>query len=651
MANTPITDHLRKQLAERILIIDGAMGTMVQEYDLDEDDFRGDAFKSHAVDLKGCNDLLCLTQPQIVEQIHGSFLAAGADIIETNTFNATSVSLGEYQLQDTVFELNRAAAQIARRAAADFSAKTPDKPRFVAGSLGSTTTTLSLSPDVNNPAFRTHTFEQMVATYYEQIRGLVEGGVDLLLAETIIDTLTAKACLYAVQQYRQEQSIDLPLMISVTVTDQSGRTLSGQTVEAFWYSVEHAAPLSVGLNCALGPAAMRPYVEELSGLAPVALSCYPNAGLPNEFGAYDETPEEMAAVLSDFAAQGWLNMVGGCCGTTPEHLAAIAAAVGQHAPRQAPTASALSHYSGMEPLVLRPEANFTMIGERTNITGSRRFSRLIKQGEYEAALEVARQQVEGGANIIDVNMDEGLLDSVEAMGHFLRLIAAEPDIARVPVMIDSSDFAVIEAGLKCVQGKSIVNSISLKEGEAAFKKQADTVRRYGAAAVVMAFDEEGQAASVERKVEICARAYRILTEQCEFSPADIIFDVNILTVATGIDEHNAYAMNFIEAARLLKTRFPQTKLSGGVSNISFSFRGNDHLREAMHAAFLYHAIAAGLDMAIVNAGQLAVYEDISADLRQRVEDVLLNRRDDATERLLELAESVKVKKGKHARRI
>ena len=641
MTDTSTAKRLRELLAERILIIDGAMGTMVQAYNLDEADFRGDGFAAHPVDLRGCNDLLCLTQPQIVEEIHRSFLAAGADIIETNTFTATSVSLAEYQLQDTVRQLNCTAAQTARRAADAFSAKTPEKPRFVAGSLGSTTTTLSLSPDVENPAFRTHTFEEMTTAYFEQIAGLVEGGVDLLLAETIIDTLTAKACLYAVQRYREENGLELPLMISMTVTDQSGRTLSGQTVEAFWYSVEHAAPLSVGLNCALGPAAMRPYVEELAGLVPVPLTCYPNAGLPNEFGAYDETPEQMAAVLGDFAAQGWLNMVGGCCGTTPEHLAAIAAAAGPCAPRLPPAASALSRYSGMEPLVLRPDANFTLIGERTNITGSRRFARLIKKGEYEKALEVARQQVEGGANIIDVNMDEGLLDSVEAMGHFLKLIAVEPDIARVPVMIDSSDFAVIEAGLKCVQGKSIVNSISLKEGEQIFKENARIVRRYGAAAVVMAFDEEGQAVSVERKVEICTRAYRILTEECGFDPADIIFDVNILTVATGISEHDAYAVNFIEAARLLKERFPHTRLSGGASNISFSFRGNNHVREAMHAAFLYHAIAAGLDMAIVNAGQLAVYEDIPAELRQCVEDVLLNRRGDATERLLELAESVR----------
>lgn len=635
--------RIRRLLSERIVLMDGAMGTMIQAYDLDEATFRGSDFKDHPVDLQGCNDLLVLTQPHLIEEIHEQFLDAGADIIETNTFNATPISMAEYKLQDRVYDLNVAAAQIARKAADVFSQKTPDRPRFVAGAIGPTSCTLSLSPDVNDPAFRTHAFDQVVASYYRQIEGLMAGGVDLILAETVFDTLTAKAALFAIEQYFRDHNVRVPVMISGTVADQSGRTLSGQTVEAFWLSVAHARPLSVGINCALGAREMRPYVETLSHFASVFTSCYPNAGLPNEFGEYDDTPKHMAGVLGDFAAQGWLNIVGGCCGTTPDHLRAIGQAVGQHKPRALPKPKALSRYSGLEPMVIYPDSNFIMVGERTNVTGSKRFARLIKTGDYQAALAVARDQVEGGANVIDVNMDEGLLDSKEAMATFLKLIAAEPDIARVPVMIDSSDFSVIEAGLKCVQGKAIVNSISLKEGEEVFRHHADVVMRYGAAVVVMAFDEAGQATTVEDKVRICKRAYKILTEDMGMDPTDIIFDPNILTVGTGIEEHNDYAVNFIEAVRQMKKECPGAKTSGGVSNVSFSFRGNDYVREAINAAFLYHAIAAGLDMGIVNAGQLMVYEEIPKDLLERIEDVLLNRRPDATERLVDFAESVKAK--------
>ena len=643
---TGVEQTLRALLQERILLMDGGMGTMIQGYELDEGAYCGTLFPDHPIELKGCNDLLCLTQPRIIEEIHCLFLEAGSEIIATNTFNATPVSLEDYQLQDLVGELNVAAARIARRVADTFTEKTPDKPRFVAGAIGPTRTTLSLSPDVDNPAFRTHTFDQIAAGYYAQIEGLIKGGVDLLLAETVFDTLTLKACFYAMQQYFEEHGQQVPVMVSVTIADQSGRTLSGQTLPAFCYSIEHMDLLSVGINCALGPALMRPYVEELAQLVPVHVSCYPNAGLPNEFGEYDESPEQVARVLGEFAAQGWLNLVGGCCGTTPDHIRAIGQAVHDKAPRTLARPPDLPHYSGMEPLVLRPEANFTMIGERTNITGSQRFARLIRKGEYEAAVEIARQQVEGGANIIDVNMDEGLLDSVEAMTHFLNRIAAEPDIARVPIMIDSSNFAVIEAGLKCVQGKGIINSISLKEGEEAFVACARTIRRYGGAVVVMAFDEAGQATDVERKVEIARRAYRILTAEVGMNPTDIIFDPNILTVATGMEEHDDYAVNYIQAIGRIKETCPGTRISGGVSNISFSFRGNEFVRQAMHAVFLYHAIRAGMDMGIVNAGQLMVYEDIPADLREHLEDVLSNRRPDATERLVAFAESVQEEGGK-----
>ncbi len=632
---------LRNTMAERVLLLDGAMGTMIQAYDLDEQTFRGDGFAAHPVDLKGCNELLSLTQPDMIADIHRRFLDAGADIIETNTFNATAISMAEYQLQDRVHDLNVAAATIAREVADEVTKQNPHKPRFVAGALGPTSCTLSLSPDVNDPAFRTHGFDEVVQAYYAQVEGLMAGGVDLILVETVFDTLTGKAALFAVARYFSDRGAKVPVMISGTVTDQSGRTLSGQTIEAFWLSVAHARPLSVGINCALGARDMRPYVEALSHFAPVFVSCYPNAGLPNEFGEYDDSPGHMAGILGDFAARGWLNIAGGCCGTTPEYIAAIAAAVADKAPRKIPERSSLSRFSGLEPMIIYPDSNFMMIGERTNVTGSRRFARLIKTGDYAAALAVAREQVAGGANMIDVNMDEGLLDSKEAMTVFLRLIAAEPDIARVPIVIDSSDFAVIEAGLKCVQGKAIVNSISLKEGEAVFVAQAETVLRYGAAVVVMAFDEKGQATSVEDKVRICRRAYRILTEDVGMDAADIIFDPNILTVATGIDAHNDYAVNFIEAVRQIKALCPGAKTSGGISNISFSFRGNDYVREAIHAAFLYHAIRAGLDMGIVNAGQLMVYEEIPEALLALIEDVLFNRRKDATDRLVEYAESVR----------
>jgi 5-methyltetrahydrofolate--homocysteine methyltransferase len=635
--------ELEAVLRRRIAIIDGAMGTMIQERKLEESAFRGRQFATHKRDLKGCNDLLCLTQPHIVEDIHRQFLEAGADIIETNTFNSTTISMADYGLESVVYDLNLAGATVARKAVEAAMHRDPARPRFVAGAMGPTNRTASLSPDVNNPAFRAVTFDELVAAYAEQVRGLMDGGVDLLLLETIFDTLNAKAALFAIDRYFEEQGRRVPVMVSVTITDRSGRTLSGQTVEAFWNSISHMPLLSVGINCALGAKQMRPYIEELAGLAPVYISCYPNAGLPNAFGGFDETPDIMGADLRDFAANGWLNLVGGCCGTTPAHIAAIAEAVQALPPRRSVTPEPYTRLSGLEPLTIRPDTNFVNIGERTNVTGSPKFSKLILGEDYEGALTVARQQVEGGAQLIDVNMDEGMLDSKAAMVKFLHLIASEPDISRVPVVIDSSKWDVIEAGLKCVQGKGVVNSISLKEGADSFKQHARLIKRYGAAVVVMAFDETGQADTLERKVEICTRAYRILTEEVGFPPQDIVFDPNILTVATGIEEHNNYAVNFIEATRRIKATLPRCKVSGGVSNISFSFRGNDAVREAMHSAFLYHAIRAGLDMGIVNAGQLAVYEEIPKDLLELVEDVLLNRRPDATERLVSFAETVKQK--------
>ena len=634
---------LEKALQSRILIMDGAMGTMIQAHALDEAAFRGERFRDWARDLKGNNDLLSITQPHIIQEIHRQYLEAGAEIIETNTFNSNAISMADYHMEGLIRDLNLAGAAAARHAADRYRETHPARECWVAGALGPTTRTSSLSPDVNNPAIRSVTYDQLVAAYYEQAGALVEGGVDLLLVETVFDSLNSKAALFALEKYFETTGSRRPVMVSFTITDQSGRTLSGQTVEAYWNSISHIDLLSVGINCALGAQQMRPYIEELAGLAPIYLSCYPNAGLPNAFGGFDETPERMSADLGDFARNGWLNIVGGCCGSTPKHIEAIAAAVRDCPPRTPPKVEPYTRLSGLEPLTLRPETNFVNIGERTNITGSPKFSKLILAGQFDEALAIARQQVEGGAQIIDVNMDEGMIDSEKAMVHFLNLIGSEPDISRVPVMVDSSKWSVIEAGLKCLQGKGVVNSISLKEGEKKFIDQARLIKRYGAAVVVMAFDEKGQADTAERKVEICARSYRILTEEVGLPPQDIIFDPNILTVATGIEEHNNYAVNFLEATRRIKATLPRCKVSGGVSNISFSFRGNNLVREAMHSAFLYHAIRAGMDMGIVNAGQLEVYEAIPKDLLELVEDVLLNRRPDATERLLKFADSVKPK--------
>ncbi len=633
---------LERLMRERILVLDGGMGSLIQQHRLTEADFRSTRFAAHAHDLKGNNDLLVVTQPDIIAGIHDQYFAAGADIIETNTFSSSAISQADYGLEALVYELNLEGARVARRVAAAWTARTPDRPRFVAGSIGPTNRTLSISPDVNNAAFRTVSFDQMRAAFKEQLRGLIDGGVDLVLFETCLDALNVKAGLVALSELREETGTDVPLMISLTVTDRSGRTLAGQTIDAFWVTVEHAKPFSIGINCALGARDMRPYVAELSAIADCYVSCYPNAGLPNAFGGYDETPAMMAADLAEFAAAGFLNIVGGCCGTTPAHVEAIAAATRPLRPRTVPQVErAHARFAGLETLTLRPDANFQMIGERTNVTGSKRFASLIKAGDYAAAAAVAVDQVRNGANILDVNMDEGMLDSEQAMTTFLNLLATEPDVARVPFMIDSSKWSVLEAGLKCVQGKPIVNSISMKDGEDEFLRRARLVQRYGAGVVVMAFDEAGQADTVERKVAICQRAYRLLRERLDFDPHDIIFDPNVLAVATGIDDHNAYAKHFIDATRIIKQACPGVRISGGISNLSFSFRGNDAVREAMHSAFLFHAIKAGLDMGIVNAGQLTVYEDIPADLLVRVEDVLFDRRPDATERLVEFAEHVK----------
>ena len=636
-----LTTALERLLSERILIIDGATGTMIQSHRLAEADFRGDRFADHPLPLKGNNDLLTLTRPDVIAGIHGAFLDAGADIIETNTFSSTAVGQGDYGTEAIVRELNREAARLARAAADEWTARTPAKPRFVAGAIGPTNRLLSISPDVEDPAARSITFDELRAAYAEQVRGLVEGGVDLLLVETIIDALTAKAALVAIEEVGEETGVRPPVMISVTITDRSGRTLAGQTIEAFWITIAHARPFSVGLNCALGAAEMRPYLAELSRVASCWTSCYPNAGLPNVMGEYDERPADTARELGEFAASGFVNMMGGCCGTTPDHIRAIAAAAEGKAPRLVPPPEEHTRLAGLEPLVLRPDSNFTMIGERTNVTGSRRFADLIASGDYTTALEVATEQVRNGANIIDVNMDEAMLDSEAAITTFLNMVATEPEIARVPIMVDSSRWSVIEAGLRCVQGKPIVNSISLKEGEEEFLAHAREARRYGAAMVVMAFDEAGQADTVERKVEICERAYRLLVEVAGVPPRDIIFDPNVFAVATGIEEHNGYAMAFIEAARRIKERCPGAKISGGVSNLSFSFRGNEVVRQAMHSAFLLHAVRAGMDMGIVNAGQLVVYEQIDEELLEAVEDVLFDRRRDATDRLVELAERVR----------
>ncbi|MBN1994446.1 MAG: methionine synthase [Anaerolineae bacterium] len=636
-----VQSTLTELAQQRILILDGAMGTMLQQYNLDEARYRGERFKDYDRPVKGNNDLLSLTQPQLVLEIHRAYLEAGADLVETNTFNANAISQADYGMEKLAYKMNLAAAKIARQVANQYTAQTPHKPRFVAGALGPTNKTASLSPNVNDPGARNVTFDQLKAVYKEQARGLVDGGVDLLLLETIFDTLNGKAAFFALDELFAEIGRSLPVMVSGTITDASGRTLSGQTTEAFWHSVRHVQPFSVGLNCSLGAKEMRPYLENLSDVADTLVSCYPNAGLPNEFGEYDQTPDEIAAYLQEFAQSGFINIVGGCCGTTPDHIRAIARAVEKIQPRLVPKVEPYARYSGLEPLTITPFTNFVNIGERTNVSGSIKFKRLIVEENYEEALRIAAQQVENGAQMVDVNFDDGLLDGEACMTRFLNLIAAEPDIARVPVVIDSSKWSVLEAGLKCVQGKSVVNSISLKEGEAEFKRQACLIKRYGAAVIVMAFDEAGQAASLERKVEICTRAYNLLTREVGFSPEDIIFDPNILTVATGIEEHNHYAVNFIEATRMIKQTLPHCKVSGGVSNLSFSFRGNNVVREAMHAAFLYHAIRAGLDMAIVNAGQLAVYDDIPPDLLERVEDVIFNRRPDATERLVSFAETVK----------
>ncbi|HYC58812.1 MAG TPA: methionine synthase [Thermoanaerobaculia bacterium] len=639
MAQPNRTDELRSILSRRILVLDGAMGTQIQTYGLDESAFRGERFANHPRDLKGASDVLAITNPSVLDEVHRKYLAAGADIIETNTFNAQAISFADYDLQPYVYEINKAAAEICRRAADDYS--TPDQPRFVAGSMGPTNRTASLSPDVNRPGFRGTNFDELMEAYYEQVRGLVDGGVDILMPETTFDTLNLKAALFAIEKYFEDTGITLPVIASITITDASGRTLSGQTVEACWNSISHAPLLAVGINCALGAEEMRAHVEELSKLAPIFISCYPNAGLPNALGGYDETPDMMADVLRDFAANGWLNIVGGCCGTGFDHIRKIAETVATLPPRVPGTVEPHLRLSGLEALTVTPDSNFIIVGERTNVTGSPKFAQLIKAGDLDAALAVAKQQINGGANILDVNMDEGLLDSEQVMTEFLNLIASEPDISRVPIMVDSSKWSVLEMGLKCLQGKSVVNSISLKEGEDVFRHHATLCKRYGAAVIVMAFDEQGQADTVERKVEICSRAYRILVDEVGFDPTDIIFDVNVLTVATGMEEHNAYGVNFIEAVRQLREKFPLASTSGGISNVSFSFRGNNVVREAMHAAFLYHAIRAGLTMGIVNAGQLSIYEEIPKDLLELVEDVLLNRRPDATERLITFADTVK----------
>ncbi len=651
----PAFQTLRAQLERRILILDGAMGTMIQRHKLTEADFRGARFRDHPHDVRGNSDLLVLTQPDIISDIHRLYLEAGADIVETNTFTSTAIAQADYGLESIAYELNRAGAALARAAADEWTARTPDRPRLVAGSMGPTNRTLSISPDVGNAAFRATTWDALVAAYADEVRGLVDGGADIILLETIFDTLNAKAGIFAIEQVFDEKGVRLPLIISVTITDRSGRTLSGQTLDAFYLSIRHARPFAVGLNCALGAREMRPYLEELARQAECYVICYPNAGLPNAFGQYDQLPDETGQLLGDFAASGLANILGGCCGTTPEHIRAVVKAVEGQTPRPLPSGSWVAggvsggegvvpgptRFSGLEPLTILADSNFQMIGERTNVTGSARFARLIKADNYAEAAQVAAEQVRSGANMIDVNMDEGMLDSEQAMTTFLSYVATEPEIARVPIMVDSSKWSVIEAGLKCVQGKGVVNSISLKEGEADFLQKARLVQRYGAGVVVMAFDEVGQADTIERKVAICQRAYKLLTEQAGFDPSDIIFDPNILAIATGIEEHNNYAINYIEATRVIKAACPGVKISGGVSNLSFSFRGNDVVREAIHSAFLFHAIKAGMDMGIVNAGQLVVYEDIPKDLLEHVEDIIFNRRPDATERMVQFADSVK----------
>jgi 5-methyltetrahydrofolate--homocysteine methyltransferase len=660
--------NIKDVLKDRILVLDGAMGSLIQEYKLSDADYRGEKFKDFPHEVKGNNDMLSITRPDVIKEIHAKYFEAGADIAETNTFSGTSIAMADYHMEDYVYELNYESAKIAREVADEFTAKDPSKPRYVTGSIGPTNRTLSLSPDVNDPGFRAVTFDELVDAYYEQIQGLMDGGADLLLVETIFDTLNAKAALFAIDLYQADRnkgtqrplkSTSIPrqeskskiqnpkskiqIMVSGTITDASGRTLSGQTTEAFLTSVSHLDLLSVGLNCALGADLMRPYVQILAKESPFLVSAHPNAGLPNEMGEYDQTPSEMAVIVEEFLQSGFMNIIGGCCGTTPAHITEIAKVAAKYPPRIIPTFEPIQKLSGLEPLNITKETNYVNVGERCNVTGSKKFARLIRENDYEAAIAVAREQVDGGAQIIDVNLDEGMIDGVEAMKTFLNLLMAEPDIAKLPIMIDSSKWEVIEAGLKCVQGKSIVNSISLKEGEAKFIESAEKVKRYGASTVVMAFDEQGQADSFERRKEICQRAYDILVNKVNFPPQDIIFDPNILTVATGMEEHNNYAVDFINATRWIKENLPYAKVSGGVSNISFSFRGNEPVREAMHTVFLYHAIKAGMDMGIVNAAQLGVYSDIPADMLEMCEDVLLNRREDATDRMIKFAETVKSK--------
>jgi len=638
MKKSSTFDVIENALKDRILVLDGAMGTMIQTFDLTEEDYRGTRYTSSNVDLKGNSDLLSLTRPDVIESIHDEFLAAGADILETNTFSGTSIAQADYGLEKEVYDINADSARLARKVADRWTAKTPDKPRFVAGVLGPTNRTASISPDVNDPGFRNVTFDDLVAAYGEALVGLIDGGSDIILIETVFDSLNCKAAIYAVLKHFDETGVRYPVMVSGTITDASGRTLSGQTAEAFWASMEHVEPISIGFNCALGAKDLRPHVQAVAGVAHTGVSVHPNAGLPNELGEYDDTPEYMAGQLREFASSGLVNIVGGCCGTRPEHINAIADAVSDIAPRTVPEKDHIARLSGLEPLYLDDTVGFVNVGERTNVAGSAKFKKLIMNGDYDTALDVARDQVINGAQVVDVNMDDAMLEAETAMPTFLNLIASEPDISRVPIMIDSSKWAVIEAGLKTVQGKAIVNSISLKEGEEEFISHAREIRRYGAATIVMAFDEKGQADTKERMIEICTRSYKILTEVVGFPPEDIIFDPNIFPIATGIDEHRDFSRDYIEATKTIKKTLPHAKISGGVSNMSFSLRGNNAMREAMHAVFLYHAVNAGMDMGIVNAGQLAVYSDVPEDMRQRIEDAVLNRREDATERLLEVAE-------------
>lgn len=632
---------IREEIKKRVLVLDGAMGTLIQAYQLSEKDFRGKLFENHPVDLRGCNDLLCLTRPDVIGEIHEKYLEAGADIIETNTFNATSVSLADYRLENQVYAINKAAAEIASAAVLKYSELTPSKPRFVAGSIGPTNKTASMSPDVTDPGYRAISYEQLVVTYSEQVEGLFDGGADCLLVETIFDTLNAKAALFAIEKVFEKKGKEIPVMVSGTIVDASGRTLSGQTAEAFLYSVSHLPLLSVGFNCSLGATQLQPFIEELSQKAPFYISAYPNAGLPNQLGEYDETPDIMANHVHPYLSNGLVNIIGGCCGTTPEHIHELAKLAEKATVHQPVVTEHKLRLSGLEPLTVFTGSNFINIGERTNVSGSKKFARLIREGKYSEALSIARQQVESGAQVLDVNMDDALLDAKECMVRFLHLLMAEPDIAKVPIMIDSSKWEVIEAGLQCLQGKAIVNSISLKEGEEVFLEHAAKIRNYGAAAVIMAFDETGQADTIERRIEICTRAYKLLTEKINFPAEDIIFDPNVLAIGTGIEAHADYAKDFIEATRWIKANLPYAKVSGGISNLSFSFRGNDELREAIHSVFLYHSITAGLDMGIVNAGNLPVYDDISPELKDKIEDLLFNRKNDATEELIKYAANLK----------